>query len=363
MVRVENLYYLLCYAWDHADLAVERGVTGLPNDRAENLLGHVMLTRLGELLRRGLHREYVGVDEDLRSPRGKIDVAGCAKRLVKPSGRVPCSFDELSHDVLLNRVVATTVRRLAGVVSDAALSANLLALSRRIPMATPIEPTAQVFARLRLNRLTSHYELVLSLCELVCQNLLPKADGGWRFVDFTGDERAMGHLFEAFLRNFLRHEQSRLHIGRDIIHWPAQAITRGSEAVLPRMQTDITARCGTRRCIIEAKYAKDPMRPGRDQRRRLREAHLYQLFAYLEHMDAAGRPVDSGVLVYAAAGDRFDHRFRLGDRELRAFALDLNQPWALIRADLLAFAGSVLALAPARHSGAERHDADFFSSL
>jgi 5-methylcytosine-specific restriction enzyme subunit McrC len=341
VVRVQNVFYLLCYAWDHADLRSTVASGDLPGDRVEHLLAHVLETKASELLRRGLHREYLTFDEELRSPRGKIDVALQMKRALRPRGRVACSVDELSHDVALNRILRTTLERVRPVLRDERLQRRVSSVLMRMPPTTPMVPTVGDFASLRLRRVTSHYRFVLRLCELILSCLLPTKEGATTFVDFTGDERQRGLLFEAFVRNFLRHEQSQYLVSRNVLTWDLTPLTTGSRSVLPRMETDITLTRPGRRCVIETKCSQEPLRRGRDDRRRLQEKHLYQLFAYLEHMESSEQRADLGVLLYAAAGERFDHRYAIRGKELRAASLDLDQPWEGVRADLLAFVASV----------------------
>lgn len=343
MVRPQSLYYLLCYAWDHADLATRADVAGVANDRVADLLGHVLAVRVAALLRRGLHREYLTHAEELRSPRGKIDVPAHIKRVLRPSGRVACVLDELDHDVLVNQLVRTTLERLAPVVSDHATRRALLNLKMRMPPVALVVPTEALFMRVRLHKLTSHYRFVLNVCELVCRSLVPDGAGGWAFVDFTGDQKAMGLLFEDFVRNFLKREQTTFSVERDRIAWPVVALTADSEALLPRMETDVTLTMPGRRCVIEAKFNTEPLREGRGGSRRLREGHLYQLFAYLRHLEAAGRHVDVGMLLYATKGERFEHRYKLDAQEIHVRTLDLDQPWEAIASDLHAVAASLRA--------------------
>src|SRR4051812_22488322 len=103
MVRIRNIYYLLCYAWDDVDISSSLDVSGAPSDRVEHLLAHVLVAKTNELLRRGLYREYISHDDDLRGPRGKIDVTGYVTRSLRGTGRIACRVDELSHDVALNQ--------------------------------------------------------------------------------------------------------------------------------------------------------------------------------------------------------------------------------------------------------------------
>jgi 5-methylcytosine-specific restriction enzyme subunit McrC len=343
MLQVENIYYLLCYAWGHADLAAHSEVAGIPNDRVSDLLGHVLATRMSELLRRGLHREYITFAEDRRSPKGKLDVSSTVKRLLRPSGRVACMVDEFDYDVLLNQIVGTTVMRLATAVCSNEVAEGLRTIAYRLPPLSPIEPKAQHFARVRLHRMTSHYSFVLHLCELILRSLLPGKDGRWQFVDFTGSEQEMGLLFEAFLRAFLKREQRAFRVSRSTLIWSATPLTKRSADVLPFMQTDLTLQAGDSTCILEAK-ACDPPLVGEHGRQRIRGEHLYQLLAYLRNMQATGHQVDAGALVYASAGAPFEHRYRMGSLELRVVAIDLDQPWQQIRAQLMTLASELAAL-------------------
>jgi 5-methylcytosine-specific restriction enzyme subunit McrC len=350
MLQVENIYYLLCYAWGHADLAARSEVAGLPNDRVADMLGHVLIERMGELLRRGLHREYITVAEDRRSPRGKLDVSSTIKRMLRPSGRVACLIDDFDHDVLLNQIIAATVQRLSSAVSSKEVGEGLRTIARRLPPVAKIEPKPQHFLRVRLNRLTSHYSFVLHLCELVLRSLLPDKDGRWQFIDFSGDEAAMGHLFEAFLREFLRREQRSFTVDTTSLEWAVEALTQGSDEVLPSMRTDVTLRAADSTVIVEAKASSTPLE-GDAARRRIRGYHLYQLLAYLHNLQAAGNHIDVGVLAYASVDERFDHRYQMGSTELRVVTVDLAQPWQQIRGELLALSSDLaatMAIASAR---------------
>mgnify|MGYP003594853162 CR=1 FL=1 len=344
MIRVENIYYLLCYAWDHAELATAREVSGVSSNRMEHLLAHVLAERVGELLRRGLHREYRTFEEELCAPRGKMDVSATLKRGLIGVGRVACRVDELDHDLLLNQIIQATIDRLLCAIDDRELAQRLGSVRRRLPKIAPLEVRPEHVARAQLHRGNAHYRFVLHVCELLLRQLLPQRTAGrYRFIDFRGDERAMGLLFEAFVRHFLIREQRQFKVKRDHPRWMLDPLTPLAKSVLPTMQTDMTLSAPGRRVIIETKFYREPLRVGRDGRRRLRESHLYQLFAYLQNLEAAAQRADIGLLLYASAGAHFDHQYRLGESRLRACALDLDQPWQAVHADLLALVSSLRA--------------------
>jgi 5-methylcytosine-specific restriction enzyme subunit McrC len=57
-IPIENLYYLLCYAWGVSDQLDKVKVDGEKCHSLENLLSMVLLNACDRLLRQGLLREY-----------------------------------------------------------------------------------------------------------------------------------------------------------------------------------------------------------------------------------------------------------------------------------------------------------------
>lgn len=344
LVPIRNIYYLLCYAWEHAEGTALAGVGGLEAERIEDLLAHVLASGVARLLRRGLDRAYVEYEEDLRSPRGRLDVSATLKRNLERASRVVCRYDELSQDVLHNQLLRATMLRLASSGVEPTLARKLMAVAERMRGVTTIEPTPALFRRVQLHRNNAHYRFLLHVCELATRWLVPEQHGsGFHFQDFRADEQQMGALFEEFVRNFLRREQTAFRVlGSERIQWFAEPVVPGSELLLPGMQTDISLVSPGRKVVVDTKFYASPLRVGRDGRKKLREEHLYQVFAYLKNLEARGHgAADSVVLLYAASGERFDHSFRLGRHELRACTLDLDQPWPAIRGDLLSLVNSL----------------------
>ena len=61
------------------------------------------------LVRRGLDRSYVDRTEEIPLLRGRIDFGESAKRQSLWRARMVCTFDELSADVLHNRILRSTL--------------------------------------------------------------------------------------------------------------------------------------------------------------------------------------------------------------------------------------------------------------
>lgn len=177
----------------------------------------------------------------------------------------------------------------------------------------------------------------MRLCEFVFYSLLPDENGAKsRFADILDDEVRMSTIFEEFLRNFYEHEQSEFRVKRDNMYWDAIPLTEGAAAILPGMETDISLTSSERTIVIDAKYYKETLvgRPG--FKKKLRSAHLYQLFAYMHHASIRypGTQVD-GALIYPAVETSVSADYQISDHRLRILAIDLNREWREIHRDLL----------------------------
>ncbi len=339
MVPAQNLYRLLCYAWDYVEgmALVDTGAS--PFEKVEDLLSNVLLMGTRQLLRRGLDRAYVRYEDDLAAPRGKLDVSTTIKRALERSGRAACSFDELDPDVLHNRILRTTLLRLARTKSvERALREQLRQTADRMTGVGEIELNETAFRRVQLHRNNAHYRFLLQLCELVWAHLVPVSEGsGYRFIDFRASPQVMGIVFEAFVRVFLRREQSFFAVAGERIGWALEPASPGAAQFLPAMRTDICLVSKTRKVVIDAKLYKHAFATGMGGKRTLHSGHVYQLLAYLGNLELNGhqRPANVGVLLYGTAHERFDLRYSLMGKEIRVCALDLAQPWTQLRADLL----------------------------
>lgn len=334
-VKVENLYYLLSYAWgsfeprDLVEIAAEDGRS------AEDTFARVLITEARRLLRQRLDRGYVEERDQLRRPRGRIHVAASVARGLDARGVLECSFDESTEDVIHNRMLKATALRLAGVEAlKQDLRHGLLAVTREMPMVTDVRISAHDFQRVQLHSNLRRYRLAINVCALLYRCLLPdERTGGWRFRSFAGDEREMGLLFEAFVREFLSREQRVFaKVDRSRIQWAVDGETHG---LVPTMNTDITLRNPDHVVIIETKcYGRPLVTRPHTGGTTLRPENLNQIVAYLTNFETNASRVD-GVLLYAVDTPTIPAtRLRVRNHDLWIRELNLNRPWREIAQDL-----------------------------
>lgn len=337
-IPIRNLYYIFCYAWARfppGDAATV-GKDSCPD--LPNLFAKLLIDGLHRLIRRGLHRDYVEVVDNTRSPRGRLLLDEMIKGQTMLRGLAACRFDELQADILHNQILKATARSLGRMPSLLPVyRQDLGTLVRRFELISDVRLSASMFSRVQVSRNSQQYGLLLRLCEFIFHSALPdKAGSGSRFADILMDEVKMSTVFEEFLRNFYAHEQSEYHVKREIMLWAASGLTDSGSSLMPIMETDISLNSPTRAIVVDAKYYKEPLagRPG--FQKKLRSAHLYQLFTYLHHarLRSPGKQID-GALIYPSAGLELSADYAISGHRVRVSTVRLDREWPEIHQDLL----------------------------
>jgi 5-methylcytosine-specific restriction enzyme subunit McrC len=338
-IPIRNLYYLLCYAWDVLEERDDTLVNELDGLSHVELLAKVLTIATQRLWRRGLDRGYQTVAGDVRSPRGRLDVPQMVARRLQDRGLAACRFDELSHDVLHNQIIASTARRLLMLPDlDAKIRDGLLRLSQTLGEISTISIRAALFAQLQLHGRLGRYRLPIHVCELIhAQLVVDEATGQISFRDYVEDDKRMARLFEAFVRNFYERELPGWSVKSDQIQWGLKAITPGAAQYLPNMYTDISLRGAGRTVIIDAKFYVDAFVSRFDAADKLRPAHLYQMTAYLRNIASRGGSdaTAAGILLYPEVHPIPTLQYEYGPHRLTAAGIDLTQDWKAIHERLL----------------------------
>jgi len=344
-IRIANLYYLLCYAWNHVE---ERKVVRLAElerlERVQDLLGKVLGMGAHRLVRPGLDRSYVEVRQDLRGIRGKLRVSDMAKRALRSRSMAACEFEELSVDVLHNRILRSTLDRLARVDDlDRHVRREVRSAARKLGGVSTIRLGRGLFGQVQLDRNRRLYRFLIAVCRLVReQSLVDERSGAVRFRDL-GEPR-MHQLFEDFLVGFYRKEQKRFRVnpdGRGIPWHGRDAHAPDVRRRIPGMVADVILESAERCIVVDAKYYGEGALSGDT----LRSGHLFQILAYGRNREAARAPRarHEGMLLYPTVGGREVRiDLHLEGHDIRVRSIDLDRDWRSIHRDLLDFLGTRL---------------------
>lgn len=345
-IPIVNIYYLLCYAWRHVeekDIVRLEELAGL--NGTHHLLGKILAEGTFRLLRRGIDHGYREVQEDLAGIRGKLTVGETAKRALRSRGRAACEFEELSQDVLHNRILRSTLAALLTLPDlDTGVQREIRTAYQKLKGVSLVRLNQRLFGQIELDRNRYLYRFLMSVCRLIHDHLLvDQRSGQARFPDFREDDTRMWKLFEDFVIEFYRREQDEFGVNRDGrgILWDAEGTSEYYRSMLPRMEADVLLDSSSRRIILDCKYYKEGAFS--DGTKSLRSAHLYQLLAYLRNREATTKlePKLEGILLYPVIDEPLTADVRLEGFPIRVRGINLAQDWSRIHTDMLAVIAAV----------------------
>jgi 5-methylcytosine-specific restriction enzyme subunit McrC len=343
-IPIENIYYLFCYVWDRFPEGQAIGVGRTDSPKIWDLFASVLVRGVNRLKRRGLDRGYDEIEEETSTIRGRIIMGETLRRNLLVFGRANCRFDELRHDILHNQIIKATLSELTRVDElDASLRHELRCSTHLFSEVSDISLSSSLFRRVQLSRNNANYDLLLKICELMHSAQLPHQQGrSSKFSNALEDENIMAGVFESFVRNFFKREQSKFTVASECIQWDGQALNAESAQYLPTMRTDVTLRSNDRTIIIDAKYYTEALTENYG-RKKLRSDHLYQLFSYLKNCRSRSgiMPAVEGILVYPATSQPLDLQYTISGHVVRIRTIRLDQPWKNIHTDMCALLGAI----------------------
>ena len=344
-IPILNVYYLLCYAWgrvqerDTSRLAVLGALSTV-----QDLLGKVLAGGVNHLFRRGIDRGYVERREDLAGVRGKLAVSETAKRALRVQGRAACDFEELSVDVLPNRILRTALHGLLDrrIGLDPAVRSEVRSAYRRLDGVSRTRLKRNTFSQVQLGGNRRLYQFLLSVCRLLYENtIVDENTGRTVFRDFRRDEATMWALFEEFVTGFYEREQHayRVNPGGRRINWAdTDAETDVDRSRIPVMEADVILESPGRRIVLDTKYYRDALARGRGSGTgKLHSGNLYQLLAYVRNRQGTspGRPRHEGILLYPEVREPLRADIRLEGFRIQARTVNLDRDWHHIHREML----------------------------
>lgn len=333
-IPIENIYYLLCYAWNK--LEEKERVNVSVDDKTEllDLFAKILINGTKILLKRGIDRSYIDFTDEIAGVKGKVQISQTLKSNLLFKQRTICTFDSFSSNILTNRILVSTIYSLSRTKGlDKDLKKELITLQRMFSEVDLIQINNSLFSQIKLNRNNRFYGFLMNVCQIIYENTLPSEEqGNYKFTDFTRDERKMNQLFEAFIRNFYRIEQNKYNIvKKETINWLFECDEVDSFQFVPKMETDITLENNFEKIIIDAKYYRETMIINYDKEK-IKSNNLYQLFSYLLNQeDNTPKTINAkGILLYPTIEKDYDLQYKYKNHKIEIRTINLNANWKLI---------------------------------
>ena len=337
-IPIENIYFLLCYAWNKLDEKERVNVSIDDKTELLDLFAKVLINATKMLLKRGIDKNYIDHTEELTGLKGKVQISQTLKSNLLFKQRTICAFDDFSANNISNRILVSTIYRLIRTKGlDKQLKCELVSLQRMLFEIEQIEITNSLFKQVRLNRNNRFYGFVMNVCQIIYECTFPSEEQGkYKFSDFTRDDSKMNQLFEAFVRNFYRIEQKKYKtVKKETIFWQFDKADNESYRYLPQMETDITLENDEEKIIIDAKFYRETMTFNYDKAK-IKSANIYQLFSYLLNQQDGKLKTQNatGILLYPTIDTEYDLSFRYNEHKIQIKTINLNTNWRNISSRL-----------------------------
>ena len=334
MIRIQNIYYMLAYAFQVLNEQGYRNIATEDFDNTAELCAAILIRGTSIQIKRGLGKEYIPRTEALSSLRGKIDITESIKTQALQRKQLVCSYDEFSVNSYMNRIIESTVQLLLRADITKARKKELRKLLVFFDGVESID-LYSVNWNMQYNRNNQTYRMLISICYLVVKGLLQtQSDGTTKLMDFL-DEQRMHRLYEKFILEYYRREYPQITANASQIPWQ---LDDDMNAMLPVMQTDIMLSHGDKTLIIDAKYYAHSTQIQYDKHT-LHSGNMYQIFTYVKNkeVELADRPHEvSGMLLYAKTDEDIypENEYRMSGNKIEVRTLDLDGDFTKIRSQL-----------------------------
>ncbi|SIS16231.1 McrC family protein [Natronorubrum thiooxidans] len=170
-VEGANLLYLLRYAYGVESNTYEQRTLIAEGPNFIEAIATLFETELERVFRQGLAKGYHTVSTSERYLRGRLNIHQQLQQHPSTTTKFECTYDELTHDIPLNRALLYAASLLTPYLTDSTLARRLGRYEQRLQKRVTLTPiTVQQVKTLDVSRLTAHYKDILRLVEMVIMN-------------------------------------------------------------------------------------------------------------------------------------------------------------------------------------------------
>lgn len=324
MIRVQNIYYMLAYAFQNLNtLGVEES-SYEEFDFADNLFAEILSNGIARQIKSGLGKAYMLQQEKRVSPKGKINISATMRQQFKQDAHTVCFVDEYLENTYMNQIlksVSLHLLRSKDVESDKKRKLKRVLLY--FGAVDVIDCKRIQWASLRYHRNNSSYKMLMNICYLIVEGMLMTTNDGTLKLNRYIDDQRMAALYERFIYEYFKKTYPSLSVTRSQIEWNTDD---GVIDLLPRMRSDVMIESDTKTLIIDAKYYDSSLQTNtRFGNQTIHSNNLYQIYSYVKNKDVSHSGLVSGMLLYANTdGNNPDNIYRLDGNEISVKTLDLN---------------------------------------
>ena len=333
-IPIRNIFYMLAYS--HKELK-EREYTRVGSESFDNVLdlySTILLISVSRLLKGGLIKDYISLEEDLFVIKGKLNLNKTISRNTLYNKKIVVDYDEYSTNILFNKIIKSTLIKLSR--SKEISVEKRRSLKKLIPYFTDIDEIILSTIKwhdITFNNNSYRYRFTLKICEYIFKELIINDEDDLLSKELY-DERRLSNIYENFVLNFYKQETS-YHVSSPQIKWKVEEDVNNN---LPIMQTDIVVKKEDRIIIIDTKfYTKNMLKRSETSKEKHISNNLYQIFTYVNNYvsDFEDSSIE-GILLYAKTDEEIqaNDRYLINDNKISILNLDLNEDFESIKENL-----------------------------
>jgi len=337
-IPIQNIYYMLAYAYQTLNLSEYKKIGAQQFTHVKDLYAEILSIGTPVLIRGGLIKNYLNINEQSTVLRGKIDLHSSIKQHALANKKVMITYDEFSEDNLLNQIIkATLVYLYRSVQIRKKQGQKFLSYLPYFSNVSDIELNLSLWRSVQYNHQNIRYQFLIDICRFTYEELLLAEDIPSKERPHFQDDQRLASLYEKFIFAFYKRETT-FSVSRPQIKW---VVDNENTSALPIMQTDLVLKKGNKTLVIDTKfYSENMISRFENSPVKHRSDHLYQLFAYIHNWKVEKGEAIGGMLLYAKTKSAIqpNHRYKIKGYPVIVTSLDLNQDFDGIKKDLISFA-------------------------
>src|SRR5699024_7000062 len=108
-IPIRNIYYMLSYAYQTLNLSEYKQIGTEKFKDVKELYAEILSISIPVLIRGGLSKDYISVEENSNVIKGKVDINSTIQKNTLVNKKVAVVYDEFSENVLLNQIIKATL--------------------------------------------------------------------------------------------------------------------------------------------------------------------------------------------------------------------------------------------------------------
>ena len=337
-IPIRNIYYMLSYAYQTLNLSEYKQIGTEDFENVKELYAEILSIGIPVLIRGGLSKDYISVEETSNVIKGKIDINSTIKKNTLVNKKVVVVYDEFSEDILLNQIIKGTLLYLARSNKiNQKMRKSFYGLLPYFTEVTDVELDLKLWKNVKYSRQNIRYQFIVDVCRYLYEQLLFDESSTSQIMKELQDEQRLSSLYEKFIYAFFKRE-TNYKVSRYQIQWN---VDDGFTEALPIMQTDLILQKDNKTLIVDAKFYSENMAARFEGgAAKQKSGNLYQIFTYINNWKKGPNETVAGMLIYAktTALNQPNQVYQIKGKKIFVVSLDLQQDFISIKENLLSHA-------------------------